>query len=426
LLEFIKRYYPIFFTSIILFFTGNIAEPISYVILIVVVVYWQITDRPHLYVMMAFVLLIFGDSRLPQLAFVKNLRYIIIIMLSVQVLRDLLSKKYSYNPLLNWAIPFFLLSSLSLFLSPSPVLSFSKMVSYYLLLFVTLHLLQYYLLTSNGVMLLDLSKLIIWIFLAGLMLYVLPEITNYKGRFRGVMGNPNGLGILATLTFPLLITTYSIVPQAKKILTFGIICLFISVVLAGSRTALFSLILFWSMYTFYRYGILGKSAFWMTAIPILLIIFTIGIETLVYNLGLGGYLRAESLTSGSGRTLAWEIGLQEIRDNLWLGRGFAYEEVYFADLKDFFVLTEHQGGIHNSYLTFLMNNGIIGSLLFILFIIVLVNNTQAPTYTTPLLISALFSATFESWLNASLNAFTIYFFLMLITFIHLPKLQQSW
>ncbi|MEO1384558.1 MAG: hypothetical protein AAFV78_15150 [Bacteroidota bacterium] len=43
----------------------------------------------------------------------------------------------------------------------------------------------------------------------------------------------------------------------------------------------------------------------------------------------------------------------------------------------------------------------------------------------PFIIAALISATFESWLNSSLNAFTIHFFLVLTLLIEYPRIKAQ-
>ena len=73
----------------------------------------------------------------------------------------------------------------------------------------------------------------------------------------------------------------------------------------------------------------------------------------------------------------------------------------------------HQGGIHNSFLTFWMDQGLIGLLIYLRsFFIMFLRAAHNTKFAFPIMFSVAFTAFFESWLVGSLSAFA--FLAMLI------------
>lgn len=378
--------------------------------------YWMYKGWNHYLILGLLIVLILGDSRLSTLQFMKSIRYITIGLLFIQTTSDILNGKYQLNPIMGWALPFFIIAATGATLSPQIGLSLSKLISYLFLIYIVLQYFYYHILQSNGYLLIHISCLITLVLSIGLLFSIsLPDVAWYNGgRFRGIMGNPNGLGIFAALTFPLTVFIKDKYPEYKQLLTTNIILLIISLVLSGSRSSLFSIMIFTIAYFFYSRGALGKWLLWIIAIPITLLVSTIGLETLIYVFNLEKILRIETLFTGSGRLIAWELGIEEWKKSIWIGKGFASDEIFFSSIRQFLITTEHQGGTHNSYISFLMNNGILGLITFIVFIIRLIANSSKNRFVAPFILASLFSSVFESWLVSSLNAFTIFFFLTLI------------
>ena len=71
--------------------------------------------------------------------------------------------------------------------------------------------------------------------------------------------------------------------------------------------------------------------------------------------------------------------------------------------------TGHQGGVHNSYLAFIVNTGFVGFGFFILFWVNAFRKVKNLFFLFPFLATIAFSAMFESWLFSSLSAFHIMF-----------------
>jgi O-antigen ligase len=68
----------------------------------------------------------------------------------------------------------------------------------------------------------------------------------------------------------------------------------------------------------------------------------------------------------------------------------------------------HQGGVHNAYLSFWFDVGIIGLLLFFRsFILIFIKASKLVPMSIGVMFAVLFSVSYESWLVSSLNPFTI-------------------
>ncbi len=371
---------------------------------------------------MLILILILGDSRAHYFDYVKNLRIVAILVVGGLTINEIANGKYQFRSLFLWAIPFFIIALFGGLRSPSIGTSLSKMVSYFLLLVVTLHYIPYHF-RKNANLLADVSTLGIWILILGLVaMMVNPSLAFLLGRYRGLLGNPNGLGIYATLIFAILLICLEVYPNRKRQWQLGIVLLLFSVLLSGSRTALGTIGIFYFLYWFHKRNPGSIVFLWGGVIPGMLVFFSFLSPTdIIRMIGLGEFLRVESIETGTGRFLAWTLGWNQILQNPFIGKGFAYEEIYFHSLADILVTTEHQGGMHNSWLTFMMNNGLIGFLFFIIFLINLLVRMKSRAFALPFVLAALVSATFESWLNSSLNAFAIHFFMVVMILVEWPE-----
>lgn len=85
----------------------------------------------------------------------------------------------------------------------------------------------------------------------------------------------------------------------------------------------------------------------------------------------------------------------------------------------------HQGAAHNSYLTFWLDTGLIGLILYLLgLFFTFVKASFSNKYAFPVLYAVLFSNNYESWLTASLNPFTIQLlFILTVILIQNKKVE---
>lgn len=411
----------------LLFVAGNLFLPLCYVVVLGLMAFWAYKEQHSHLILLLLLILVFGDSRLASLQFIKNLRVLSIIFLAVLSIQGLALRRYRLTPAFLLAVPFFVSASISGLASPNPVLSYAKMISYFLMLLVVFHYLQAHLQRQQEQLLMDILFMAAWIYTLGLVfLLINPGMVYIGDRFRGMLGNPNGLGIYSSLMFAYTFILWHLYPHRRRPMAYMFGVLFISVILSESRNALGGIGLFLLLYKLYRGKPVRRRLFWFVLLPMgILFLRVVGLETLVGAIGLDEYLRVDSITTGTGRFLAWGIGWSYILQSPLFGGGFAFEELTFFQLRDFFVTTEHQGGMHNSYLTLIMNTGFVGFALFLGFLIVVLSRVKPAYLGLPFLITSLLSANFESWLAASLNAFTIHFFLIVMLLSNYRYLTRS-
>ena len=425
MLEVLKRYKPVLIAFAVLYVVGNAFAPASWLLLAVIMLRWWQQGRDDYLIIMLLIILIMGDSRAYYFGYVKNLRIVAILVLGIRTFAQVNQGKYKVRPLLWLSLPFFFIALLGALRSPAMGTSFSKLVSYFLLLVVALHYLPYQI-KRQPRLLADIATLGIVMLILGFALIPINRRLVYLiARYRGMLGNPNGLGIYCSVAFPLLLLAWELFPEYKKRWQLGIVMILLSLAYANSRTALGTVGLFYFLHWFYKRGQGAKLSLWLFIIPFLTIFFSlVSPSDLIRMVGLGEELRVESLETGTGRFLAWGLGIDQILRNPYIGRGFDYEAIYFHELAEFLVTTEHQGGMHNSWLTFMMNHGFIGFFFFAVFFLTLLSRMRAPHYAVPFALAMIVSATFESWLTSSLNAFSIHFYLIVMLLVDWPKLVE--
>lgn len=326
-------------------------------------------------------------------------------------------------------IPFFVLAFYLSFKHPDPMLSFQKTLSYFLMLAVIPNYFLRQLHMEGATFLRKLIWMATLLYLTALAMTVVlpPHWTFLVGRYNGLLGNPNGVGTFSTLIFIVIYLTNDRYPTAfnkfEKLVIYG--ALIISLLLAGSRNAIFSIFIFLFFARFYKISPwIGFVVVIVTAM--LFQIINENLPVIITNLGLGSYFRVEHLNDGSGRIVAWTFAWQQIQKNYFLlGRGFAFEEWLFEKNKDWLSVLGHQGGVHNTYLAVWLNTGIIG-LCFYLFglLSAFVKAARVNTLAFPALFAILFSITFEAWFQASLNPFTV-IALLIITLLQDERAEKA-
>lgn len=328
-------------------------------------------------------------------------------------------------------IPFFLLAFALFPRNPDPVISFQKTLSFFLIIAA----IPNYFLRQLEVEKETFLKKFIWLgtllYITGfMMIFILPsDWTFLVGRYTGLLGNPNGVGNFSTCFFLLISVSLYHFPDMfsrnEKIIIYG--SLVLSILLSSSRNCIFSLGIFLFFSRFYRISP------WIGFVIVILsaVLFQVindNLPAIILNLGLGGYLRVEHLNDGSGRLIAWSFAWDHIQKYYFLlGRGFAFEEWLFNMNHDWLSRLGHVGMVHNTYLAVWLNTGIIG-LIFFLFAISynFIKAARINPLAFPCFFAILFSTSFESWFQASLNPFTI-IALLVLTLLQYekPKTQEG-
>lgn len=405
LIKYKKLYFILFFWVLLGVFTG----PLAY-LLIPVHAFFLGKRKEWLLVFLGiWFILTLSDSRQAIFQFAQTAKVILMVAVGGLVLISPKTKA-DYRFFMPFLV-FFLVAFVAWFESPVPLDSFFKMASYVLLLLVIPYLIHRGLDLYRELFLFHLIGLGSLVLAIGLILrLVYPQFVVFSGgRYSGLLGNPNGLAIYIFMFFALVSVILHFYPyllsRTEKWGIYGLI--FISLVLTGSRGGIFSTAFFamgWFLIQKYRW--LGVLSLFGAIVSYQLILSNI--EVIADALGLEAFLRIETLSTGSGRLVARDFAWNEIQNQYWMGKGFGYTE-YFMELnKDYFLTTEHQGNVHNSYLTIWLDTGLVGLIAFCIGWFVQFRRASRHLPMVWALMFALFlSTSVESWLAASLNPFTI-------------------
>jgi len=362
-------------------------------------------------------ILLLSDNLRYTTDFAKTFKNVYIVLLSAIAVLE--RRRFGIDlTILRYFLPFLLLAVISMANSPQMFTSFQKTLSYALILFAAPQFLIYSFKDRGPIVIKDIIYLGVFMIVTGFLIrFVDPNwVTSHGGRFRGLFGNPNGLGIFIILIFALTLIArdYFKALFTKADLRWILITLVLALVMSGSRSALIAVVLFYLFSRFYKFSpFLGFILF--LAVSVGAEILSQNLVPIVQGLGLSDYFRVETLEDASGRYIAWEFAWESIQENYWLGRGFSFDEWLMHENQDFLNDLGHQGGVHNTYLIIWLNTGIVGLLLFLRgYLILAIKGAKNSAMSFPLLWMVLFSIMLEPWLAASLNPFTILFLFGLV------------
>lgn len=402
---------------LIWFIFGLFGGPIIFVV-VPISIFFLGHKRMHIGLLLGFFfVLILAANRLNTLGVFEMLRIIYLLFLGAFIVFD--STLRPIDNIYKAFIPFFLIALFWLINSNTVITSFATVVSYFLILFtVPIYLNRIYEYYSD-VALEYIVYFGIFILSVGFIFGILgSNIAFLSGRYRGIFGNPNGLGIFTMLFFFLVVVINTYKPflfsKRKKILFYCVII--ITLLLCRSRTALGAVVLFLFFWYFYRIS---------KAIGVLILIGVIISSHLLYAnlpeiitfLDLGAYLRVETLQSASGRLIAYQFAWEHIKQNIWIGGGMGYAENLYRTYQFILNPLGHQGGTHNVYLTIWLETGLIGLIFFVGGWLMNFWRASKQSYLAyPILLAVAFSSFFETWLSSSINAFTI-MLIMIITLL---------
>lgn len=351
------------------------------------------------------------------LGFAKTLKYEYIVLITLICMVDL--KRFQpINKLFASFLPFLIISLFSFFSYPNsgPVSFFeglSRWVSYLFLFFaVPQYVLYGYRTQGKQFLKKCVHVMAILIVIGYLLVFVNPEFSHsHHGRLRGIFGNPNGLGMFTQVGFILfyiLTRMYDdLFTKRERGVLFAVFVL--GAILSGSRNAVMSIGIFYGLAQFTKVSIFG-ALIAVLALALITPSLLGWLPQIISALGLAEYFRLETLEEGSGRLLAWQFAWQNIQDYLLLGRGFGYDLSLMRSNYDWLNRAGHEGGVHNTYLIIWLNSGLIGLVAFFRsFFLAFIKASKLTKYAFPAMIGIMLSITFEPWLAASLNPYTIIF-----------------
>jgi hypothetical protein len=292
------------------------------------------------------------------------------------------------------------------------------------------HLFRRELQRSGGTLVRDAVVLCLLILLLGDVLFLIdPSLVSWHEgldrRVQGIFGNPNGLGIFSMILFPLVVYLYRHTELiSRPFYGLAMALLLLNILLSGSRTSLLAVVLFFSLYWInLRPG--GWRIFLKyLAFPGGIALFVVLIfPLLAQNPFFAERFRLSTMSNAGGRLDAWIWGYQQVPKSLWVGRGLMYDSYVYQSEIPLKVRQHHRGwnAAFSGVLAILLNNGVLGMLSFIFYLVMLSRQFRIPAVRGPTLLLLLVSAVFESWIVASLNAFMIFFYIMVVTFQEYPS-----
>lgn len=356
-------------------------------------------------------ILVLSDSLETSLLFAKDLKNIYITMMALLLFADIRNFQ-PFNKFYKIFIPFFIISVITMLNSTGDAFFFTsvqKTISYFLAFLIIPNFVSRLYREEGAQFLKRVIFFLFTILLIGFVVkYVSPTTALLLGeRFRGVFGGPNGLGVFCVLTFISFYVINDFFPDLfsknERIIIFGAILL--SIVLCGSRNSVVTLLIFYIFQRFFSLSPFFGFIIFLVTIFIAEIISS-NATAIVVSLGLGDYFRTKTLEEGSGRYIAWGFAWEQIQNNFFIGKGFAYNEFYMRQHYGMLLKLNHQGGIHNSFLTFWMDQGLIGLALYLRsYILTFIKAAKKTKFAFPIMFAISFSAFFESWLVGSLSPF---------------------
>lgn len=414
--------------------TGMYGGPVVYGIVPLTMIFMRNKGLYEELLLGFFFVLILSDSLEDRLFFAKNLKNIYVTLLAVFVLFDL--KNFQpLNNLYKVFIPFFIFSFLTMIFSVNEAFFFTslqKTLSYFLVFLIIPNFIdklfrerkeQFY----RSFLLFAITTLIF-----GFVLRYFAHDVAYieTGRYRGIMGNPNGLGIYCVFIFIIFFVVNDFYPglfsRGEIMLFYGAILY--SILLCGSRNAFFAVILFLLFQRFFGLSPFLGFIFFMFFL-VLAEVINNNLAAIIVSLELQDFFRLKTLEDGSGRYVAWEFAWGQIQENFFVGKGFAYNEYFMRQHYRELGKMGHQGGIHNSFLTFWMDQGLIGLLIYLRsFILMFIKASRKTKFAFPIMFSIMFTAMFESWLVGSLSAYA-FLAMFIYTLINneaiVPQVEES-
>lgn len=397
-----------------------VAPIIAMVVTIITALLIVRAEKWSLLIVFFYAILTFSDSRMEYFFFSIRVKPLLVLFLGV-VAVVLYGKQNKTPKIFLSFIPFLLCGAYGLIFSPMFSISVQKLLSYGMLILLVP------LFTSLAYEKDKLKYLEYFIFFGTLMLGVglilspfFYDLTYLAGRYRGLLGNPNGLGLFITNIFLLfqVINQKSRTLFSKNYKRLFITVVVLSLIMSGSRQSMMVVLIYYSLSFVFRYSnLLGLVAFFTLAIGFEFIVGQIPYITKLF--GLDKTLRVEDveqIKKGSGRAVAWAFAWNQVNDDFFAAKGLHYTTYVFKYWRSEFRALNHMGNAHNSYLTIWLDTGVQGVVSLFGGVIYHFSRLSKSNYTAlPILCSLSFSFMYESWFAASLNPFTIVVLLIIST-----------
>jgi O-antigen ligase len=240
------------------------------------------------------------------------------------------------------------------------------------------------------------------------------------GRFRGYLENPNTLGLMSFISFPLLLYKYkTALTRRKKLINILLLLAAITLaVIASSRASLLGIIMILAVYFYYynrRIFVLG--VIFSTVIIIIILSSPVLLELL--------RIAGDPL---SQRDKIWQLGINAWKEDIIFGGGFGTTHLITGNKYAFmvkgifeFLLGAH---FHNIYIEILYETGIIGLIIFLSIILLMLSETNKVINNShgdkkifticyyALLIAIIVQSAFESFILSAGNVPSLIFWIL--------------
>lgn len=398
----------IFLSLIIILVGGVFGGYITASILIVLTFILKKNNITEFLLVITLITFLLADNFKGPLSFFQNLRFIVVLVNLIYLLKhNLLKNNYG-----NYMLPFAILALIiSIFYSPVGIQSYLRAIAFWLIPLIIFRLISISY-KNNARRTSELLVLIFTLYLGlNLVLYFFPVIDVFlKDRFKGLAGNPNGLGLVMMFIYGL----FELIQRRNETSLTGLLFLILKItclvliILTGSRNALISALIF---IIFYRF-LFNKRLLFISLISLSFFYYIISLSSfqqLIISFGLSDLLRLNSFTNASGRTEVWVVAWEEIKNSLWFGKGLLYDDYYMKEyVTNYFGLTfpRQWAGVWNSYLSLLLDVGLVGTLVYLIFWIRIFKRSKFLKISVAFTLMCFLSGITESWMAASMNPFT--------------------
>lgn len=413
---------------------GLFAGPLNLLFLPAIFIFLWVKKKNEAAFILFYISLVVGDRVDSIGESITNVRAMLIVFLFFISIYEISKGKYKFDKSILIWIPFFIIAFIGVMRSPIIPRSIMKTTSYFFMLFTAFHTLRYHVIDSKGKILLGIMNTITFSLLLTLILFlVMPswvmresEDINDKGlRLTGLMGNANGLGFICGINLMLACYNRYFWKNISVLYTtyVGALSMFL-LLFSGSRGCLLAVLLFFFLFFINIQSWIVRSSLKYVIFPLAIYLFiTIGLDIIAENEFLATRFRfskdasVETLTSGRSATWAFLFSLDRIskwREWIWLGRGMGFDGYFFLQLyRKFPTLGRGYFATFNSFVSIIMNNGVIGLSLMMVNIFYYFYQFKDKFMRQSLFIFMFITGMAEAALSSSLNYYTILFFAFL-------------
>lgn len=402
---------------------GSLAVVTTFIFLIIKQRYVQL-------IVGLWVLFIFSDNQYAMFRFASAIKPVVMLITGSAILFGKLQIRSKNNFIIVF-IPFFVYCAISSTFSIVVMSSYQKLLSYFFIYLITSFTISQIFHEKKGVefikdmvymgIIILTYSLVLGIVFPGLGLY-------YGGRLNGIFRNPNGLGLFTAIFFMLSSLFFRISNAfSRRLRRYTFFLVLAVLIMSGSRTSMGASTIFFvgsvmSSFSPWYFVIFASILFYFFTDIYNLIAFSIS------RAGFGNQLRLSTVEDASGRIFIWRAAWMEIQSKYFLfGGGFDFAEGAYKIWKPKYniimpEIKNHVGNVHQSFLTTWLNNGIVGLTLFCYgWIRKIMESLNKSKETLPLTFGLVFIASYESWLVASMNPFTIQVIIMFTVILSYNK-----